>query len=338
VTAGLAVLLIGGGGLGSAAAQGVPAQERYVVRPGDSLDQVAATFGVDPAAVAAASGLGDSAVLTPAEILVIPAPGEPAGDAARIAAGLEGTSPFVLDAHVVEPGETLAAIAAGYGVSPQAIADFNGVADPDVLTSGQRLLIPPAVGGEDGGEARAATGVFVPHVPTHVQERNLSCEYAAASIATGTFGAAVPESAFLQNVPAANNPHWGYRGNIDGWWGNTDDYGVYAEALVPTLNAYGFAGEVFYSEGDPAALTQRIDAGKPVLTWLGLWGNTAVTLQDEGTYKVAAGTHVVTVYGYNAQGVYASDPATGDYHFYPWDQFLAMWGVLDGMALAVWPE
>jgi len=337
VTAGFAALLVAGGGFGSAMAQGVPPQERYVVQPGDSLDQVAETFGVDPAAIEAASGLDAAAVLTAAEILVIPAPGEPADDAARIAAGLEGTSPFVRGAHVVEAGETLATIASSYGVSLQAVADFNGLADPDELTSGQRLLIPPAVGGEDGGEARSATGVFVPQVPTHVQERNLSCEYAAAAIATGTFGAAVPETAFMQRVPPAYNPHWGYRGNIDGWWGNTDDYGVYPEALVPTLNAYGFTGDVFYSEGDAHALTQRIDAGKPVLTWLGLWGNTAVTLQDEGTYKVAAGAHVVTVYGYNTEGVYASDPARGDYRFYPWDQFMAMWGVLDGMALAVWP-
>jgi LysM repeat protein len=328
-----AVALLLGGGLGVAAAE-PPPQQRYAAQPGDSLDGIAAEFGVDPAAIAAASGLDDPAALQPAQIVVIPAPGQTPEDAARMAAELHGTSPFAVGAHLVAPGDTLVRIAEAHGVAPQAIAEFNALAEPDNLGVGQRLLIPPP---EGVGGVGSPGGVFVPGVPTYVQQRNLSCEYAAAYIATSAFGAGVPEEAFLATVPPARNPHWGYRGNIDGWWGNTDDYGVYAEALVPTLEANGFAAEVFYGGGDPEALRARIDIGKPVVTWLGYWGDTGVTLEDEGVYTVAAGMHVVVAYGYDEGGVHVSNPARGTYEYFPWAEFSAMWQVLDGMGLAVAP-
>lgn len=46
--------------------------------------------------------------------------------------------------HVVQPGDTLSAIAAQYGVPMQAIVDANGLVDPDNLTAGDELQIPPA--------------------------------------------------------------------------------------------------------------------------------------------------------------------------------------------------
>jgi LysM repeat protein len=45
--------------------------------------------------------------------------------------------------HTVQPGETLASIADDYGVSLEAIAELNGIADPNLIEVGQELLIPP---------------------------------------------------------------------------------------------------------------------------------------------------------------------------------------------------
>jgi uncharacterized protein YvpB len=134
----------------------------------------------------------------------------------------------------------------------------------------------------------------------------------------------------------SSNPHWGYRGNIHGEWGGADDYGVYPEALVPTLNEYGFVADVFYG-GDASALTSRIDAGMPVMTWLGYFGDTGWVQEDEGSYLLAPGLHVVTVYGYDDGGVYVSNPGRGTFDYYAWGDFLNMWSVFDGMALAVSP-
>ena len=176
-------------------------------------------------------------------------------------------------------------------------------------------------------------------VPTYVQQRNLSCEFASLSIATGALGGWVSEYAFDDIVGWSANPHAGFRGDIGGWWGNTTDYGVYAEALAPALNYFGYSGEVFYGNGNPAALTSRLDQGLPTLVWLGFWGDTSFVEYgaDGSAYKLAAGEHVVVAYGYDAGGVYVSDPAIGDYRYFSWDYFLSMWNVLDGMSLAVGP-
>ena len=325
------VLLMGAMGTGLA-------QQRYTVQEGDTIASIADTFGVDPEGIRRSSYLPTGENLRAGQVLVIPNPGQSPSDAALMAAEREGTSPWVSTAHWVESGDTLAGIAALYGHDPVTLADFNGIDDPTEINVGQRILIPPVRDGAEAvAEERTSSGVFVSNVGTHQQTRNLSCEYAAAYIATAAFGDGVEEWVFIENVPNTLNPHWGYRGNIDGWWGGTDDYGVYPEPLVPVLNAHGYAGEVMYTEGDASQLTAHIDAGHPVLVWLGFWGDTRERLNDDGSYSVAAGMHVVTVYGYDDGGVYVSDPATGAYDYYGWGEFTEMWTVLDGMSMAVYP-
>lgn len=44
--------------------------------------------------------------------------------------------------HEVERGESLASIAKKYGVTPEAIADANGLSDANLIRVGQQLLIP----------------------------------------------------------------------------------------------------------------------------------------------------------------------------------------------------
>jgi uncharacterized protein YvpB len=180
-----------------------------------------------------------------------------------------------------------------------------------------------------------ASGTILPNVVTYTQQRNLSCEYAAVSIATGMLGGWIDEYDMEQLTGWSENPHWGYRGNITGWWGNTDDYGVYADALIPGLNARGFQGHSFY--GNPEDLMASLDAGRPTLVWLGMKGETSFDAYTaDGTrYQLTPGMHVMTAYGYDQNGVYLSDPAHGAVVYYDWATFNAMWQVMDGMALGV---
>lgn len=46
------------------------------------------------------------------------------------------------EGHTVQPGDTLASIAARYGTTAQAIAEANGIADPNQISVGQVLVIP----------------------------------------------------------------------------------------------------------------------------------------------------------------------------------------------------
>ena len=190
--------------------------------------------------------------------------------------------------------------------------------------------------------ARAANigdGYAFVDVPAYAQQRNLSCEYASLTIATAAWGTWVSEYEFDHRVGWSANPHWGFRGDINGWWGNTEDYGVYAEPLVAPLAEFGFYGEVFYAQGDPWALQARLRDGAPVVVWLGLWGDQSFyEYADDGTpYKLTAGYHVMVAYGYDEGSVYLSDPATGGYTAYAGGDFMWMGNVLDGMGMAVGP-
>ena len=374
-TAGLGAMLIGSVLPGGVLAQDTPAPtvaSRYIVQPGDTPASIAGIFDVPVEAILTANTLLNAPYLTAEEVVVIPGVGEDA-ELARWSGAAEW-APYVVDAHVVAPGETLADIASMYKVDPWVLAEFNGVSDIDTLNEGQRLRIPltdsvtpedavwgaPAesdgwtdtvetvewspsdasawVGGGDEvtWEQPASAPVFAADVPAYMQAYSLSCEYAAAFIATSAFGYGVPESAFIESVPQSENPHWGYRGDITGPWGGTDDYGVYAEALVPTLQEWGFNADVFYGSS-AEELTARLDAGMPVITWLGYFGDTGWWQYDAGDYLLAPGMHVVTVYGYDEGGVYLSNPGRGAYDYYDWDTFMQRWGVINGMALAVSP-
>jgi uncharacterized protein YvpB/LysM repeat protein len=320
--------------LASAASTGLAQQYRYTVEEGDTIDSIATTFGVDPEAIRTSSYLPNGDALTVGQVLVIPEQGQSPTDAAQMAAANEGTSPWVATAYWVESGDNPASIAGLFGVTVQDLLDFNDIEDPLELIPGTRIMIPVGGTTPDSPESSAIT---VDGVPEYKQQRNLSCEYAATHAAAMAFGWAPEEQHFIDAIPEALNPHYGYRGNIDGWWGNTQDYGIYAEPLVPVLNDWGFQGEVMYTFGDVGPLIEHIDAGHPVVTWLGFWGDTRERLADDGNYSVFAGMHVVTVYGYDDDGVWVMDPAKGQKVHYTWDFFVDMWTVIDGMSLAVYP-
>jgi LysM repeat protein len=53
---------------------------------------------------------------------------------------------YTIRVHRVRPGETILCIARAYGVRWQAIAVYNGIANPNRIYVGQRLYIPNAYG------------------------------------------------------------------------------------------------------------------------------------------------------------------------------------------------
>ncbi len=181
--------------------------------------------------------------------------------------------------------------------------------------------------------ATSSSSGFPPYY-TYVQQRNLSCEFAAVQIATQ---GAISEYSVEAYVPLSPNPHWGYRGNIHGWWGNTDDYGVYAEPLAAALPNFGYYGEVFYGGWNSTELVAHLDSGAPVIVWLALWGDMRHTETTDGvSYTLTPGMHVMVAYDYDESNVYLSDPGTGKLVAYSWGSFLDLYGVLDGMSLAIY--
>lgn len=211
-----------------------------------------------------------------------------------------------------------------------------------ISTSGNITLVPGASANTSNSNARtgmtgtgAGSKVFV---PAYQQQRNLSCEFAAIHIATSAFSNPVSEYSLDDVVGISPNPHLAYRGNINGTWGNTDDYGVYAQPLSWALAQFGYVGDAFYGAGDDSTLTSRLDNGWPVVVWMAMWGDQSFRTDFDGqSFTLVPGMHVMVAYGYDADGIYLSDPGTGTYRFYDWASFNAMWNVLDGMGLAVYP-
>lgn len=200
------------------------------------------------------------------------------------------------------------------------------------------LQADAVVSGTSGTSPETSDAVLVPDIPAYKQVRSLSCEYAAVYIATAAFGDPIDEEDYIAEMPLADNPHFGYRGNIDGEWGRTDDYGIYVEALVPNLEQHGYDASVAY-EPTAAYLRSQLDAGRPVVVWISARGDTGFYEQDAdgNSFKLVPYEHVVVAYGYDDAGVYISDPGSGVYTSYSWEWFIDAWTVLDGMSLSISP-
>ncbi|MCA9860072.1 MAG: C39 family peptidase, partial [Thermomicrobiales bacterium] len=214
-------------------------------------------------------------------------------------------------------------------------------APKSITTNGSITVVPGATASGDTGARTGMTGTGAGskvYVPTYLQQRGLSCEFASIQIATSAFGNPISEYSLDNVVGLSPNPHLGYRGVITGTWGNTDDYGVYAQPLSWALAQFGYVGDAFYGVGDTSTLTWRLDNGWPVLVWLAMWGDQSFRTEYDGqSFTLVPGMHVMVAYGYDADGIYLSDPGSGTYRFYDWATFTGMWSVLDGMALAVHP-
>ena len=80
--------------------------------------------------------------------------------------------------------------------------------------------------------------------------------------------------------------------------------------------------------------------GRPTVVWLAMWGDEVSfdAWSADGTrYQLMQGMHMMVAYGYDEEGVYLTDPGTAVWQFYDWGPFMAMWDVMDGMALSVHP-
>jgi uncharacterized protein YvpB len=225
----------------------------------------------------------------------------------------------------------LHSIARRFGVSVQALVATNGIANPDRIVAGQVLLVPAS----DMPEAVQLRGV-----PALRQSLPLSCEAAALSMVTAYWGRPISEWVFIENMPYDPNPHRGFRGEMTGTFGGTDDYGVYAEPLVPLLQRYGFQAKAVYARGDAGMLKRELAAGRPVVVWMTNMASVQPQLIGEAAgeqFVLVPQEHVVVAYGYDAERVYVADPGDGQYRAFAWDDFLRSWGYFDGMMLRIQP-
>lgn len=98
----------------------------YTVRSGDTLSGIAAKFGTSWQELQRINGLANANLIFPGQVLTLPGGSKPA-PAKRT--------------YTVRSGDNLSAIAARYGTSWQALAQKNGLANPNLIFPGQVLRI-----------------------------------------------------------------------------------------------------------------------------------------------------------------------------------------------------
>lgn len=124
----------------------------YTVQSGDNLYRIALRFGLTYQELAAANGITNPDSVEVGTVLTIPGCG---GNSAAPSAG-GGTSggsvqPLAGDTvaangdilHTVKAGENLFRIALSYGLKWEKVAAYNGITNPDDISVGQVIHIPP---------------------------------------------------------------------------------------------------------------------------------------------------------------------------------------------------
>ncbi|HWF36843.1 MAG TPA: LysM peptidoglycan-binding domain-containing protein [Solirubrobacteraceae bacterium] len=131
----------------------------HVVAPGESLTSVAAADGLSIAQLAAANGLDLGAQLISGQTLVIPSQTASAVWSAGTAAATQPASANE-GSYVVQPGDTLTAIAERAGSTVASLAAVNGIDPSQYLVSGTVLSLNgiAATGAATGVAGPATTG------------------------------------------------------------------------------------------------------------------------------------------------------------------------------------
>jgi N-acetylmuramoyl-L-alanine amidase len=118
------------------------AQGSYVVQPGDTLSAIAARAGMTVAGLAAANGIDPSAPLWAGSVLRLSG----AGGTASSTQFVSTSTAQAQGSYVVQPGDTLSAIAARAGMTLAGLAATNGINPNAPLLSGSVLRLPGAAG------------------------------------------------------------------------------------------------------------------------------------------------------------------------------------------------
>jgi uncharacterized protein YvpB len=168
------------------------------------------------------------------------------------------------------------------------------------------------------------------------QTHNLSCESSAVSMVAQYRGMHLTEAEVLAALPLHDNPHLGFRGNVDGPTGGITDYGVYAGPILTILNGHGLQARLV--EDGLAGIKAAVARGNPVIAWVTyncLPSTPTEAIVEGQTVTLVPNQHVVVVTGYNAEGVWANDPWDGQQDFYPNTDFVRAMGYFGDMAIEV---
>ena len=112
-------------------------QTTYVVQPGDTLFRLSLRFNTSVSALAQANGISNVNLIYVGQTLTIPGGGTGPTQVPPTTQPGGGTGTYT-----VVPGDTLSRIAARFNTTYQALAQLNGIANPNLIYPGMLLRVP----------------------------------------------------------------------------------------------------------------------------------------------------------------------------------------------------
>jgi LysM repeat protein len=256
----------GGGtraGSGSGGAGQATGGATVVVRPGETLSEIADRHNLSVKTLMKLNGITDADSVEAGRTLVLGSASgsRPAGTTST------GTSPSSYtrgaSVHVVRSGESLSGIADGYGLPLSRLVALNGISDPDKVDVGTRLKLKGSVPSAPAARTETATANIQPAAAKPVPVKPAAARPATASVSptpatirpagtpatgTGTTGGGTvmatgprkpsPAAGISSGTAAAApRPDWRTYGPLQVDWSNWQPMG--GSLVAPTLNGEG---------------------------------------------------------------------------------------------------
>ncbi len=289
------------------------AQSTYVVQPGDTLYRIAIRHGTSVAALQAANNISNVNLIYAGQVLTIPGGGSAPPVATAVppppnpypTAPPPGSPPTIGTFYVVQPGDRLYRIALQFGVTVQAIASANNIANTNLIYAGQVLIIP----GSNSGAPPVATAV-PPTNPTAPPP-----PAAPPSAGTNLFSNGSFEGGWYHagNVPELQIPTgWVFEWDEGPTGFGSTPWDVWFRPEVRVLPAFQLPPHeqnLFIFDGNQ---TVKVFKGNGAISYR-LFQDVMLT---PGTYRLTAGAFPDLVSDYvNGQKIRPSDPAAGEVRF-----------------------
>ncbi len=178
---------------------------------------------------------------------------------------------------------------------------------------------------------------FIWNIWGHHQFYAIGCEASAARDWAHYFGVEVHEANFQFQLPASDNPDYGFVGSVTDPWGQVPpySYGVHAFPVANLLRS-GYGMKALGVKGFTLEQLQReVAANRPVIAWVvgNMVGGVPFEYTDKQGRKVtvAAYEHVVIVTGYTPESIRYMN--NGKFYDIPIRYFENSWKILGNMVV-----
>lgn len=144
---------------GSAGAGATASTRTHTVRPGDTLGSIAARYGTSVSALAGANGISNPNVIVVGRSLQISGAAQPSTTGAP--GPTSGGRQLPGQRHSVQRGDTIAGIAARYGIRTADLIAWNGLVDGKIYATTRLVLFNPGALPSTGGSTSTPGGTHV---------------------------------------------------------------------------------------------------------------------------------------------------------------------------------